>query len=406
MSKTNVVSVPFFVINRLPETGCGNAAPAFKTAAATVNLGGVVILGFVPARRDSILDFHFGLRFWVLVAVSSFLLADWLGMLPFLSFYRTAGLAWIRGGRCAASFPMFYRAAGLGPDLFGLSHQLDERRRGCFAARIKELLKEQAGRRPRCTSFRQPPKNPSIRSIEGKNLVFHRLAQICARRARRGSSRPPVGHTAQFFSTLRGHALSKPLSFPLQGDTLLSLQLFHPAREFRRPVASAKLAPFVIGASSFPLFYLLTGLGWICEKTASAPLPVFYRAAGLGPSMFGLSLRALVWMRASGPAIAAQAKVMLKEEAAERTRAHQFGSPAGNAAAWDRDTQKSRVSSAYANLRKPIGTGGGVAALLNVSARPMAMELASACSSCFFRHWCFAIRHSRSPICRQASRWP
>jgi len=67
--------------------------------------------------------------------------------------------------------------------------------------------------------------------------------------------------------------------------------------------------------------------------------------------------------------IAARAKVMFKKEAAERTRAHQFGSPAGNAAAWDRDPQKSRVSSASANLRKPIGTDGRAAALLNVSAR-------------------------------------
>ncbi|OYV94105.1 MAG: hypothetical protein B7Z73_03005 [Planctomycetia bacterium 21-64-5] len=47
----------------------------------------------------------------------------------FLSLYRAAGLAWIRGGRCPASFPMFYRAAGLGPDLFDFSPQLDERRR-------------------------------------------------------------------------------------------------------------------------------------------------------------------------------------------------------------------------------------------------------------------------------------
>ncbi len=48
--------------------------------------------------------------------------------LSFLSFYRAAGLAWIRRGRWPASFPLFYRAVGLGPDLFDFSPRLDERR--------------------------------------------------------------------------------------------------------------------------------------------------------------------------------------------------------------------------------------------------------------------------------------
>lgn len=67
--------------------------------------------------------------------------------------------------------------------------------------------------------------------------------------------------------------------------------------------------------------------------------------------------------------VAARAKEMFKHEAAESVRAHQFGSPSGNAAAWQLDEQKSRVSSACANLRKPIGADGRAAALLNVSAR-------------------------------------
>lgn len=70
--------------------------------------------------------------------------------------------------------------------------------------------------------------------------------------------------------------------------------------------------------------------------------------------------------------IAALAKDMYKQEAAEHERAHQFGSPAGNAAAWDRDTQKPRISSASASLQRPIGTDARVAELLNVSARSVA----------------------------------
>ncbi|MGH7139552.1 MAG: hypothetical protein ACREHD_27720 [Pirellulales bacterium] len=67
--------------------------------------------------------------------------------------------------------------------------------------------------------------------------------------------------------------------------------------------------------------------------------------------------------------IAARAKEMFKHEATECVRAHQFGSPSGNAAAWKLDEQKPGVSSACANLRKPIGADGRAAALLNVSAR-------------------------------------
>jgi hypothetical protein len=67
--------------------------------------------------------------------------------------------------------------------------------------------------------------------------------------------------------------------------------------------------------------------------------------------------------------IAARAKEMFKEEADERERAHQFGKPGGNAATWEHDEQKPHVSVACANLRKPIGSDGRAAALLNVSAR-------------------------------------
>ncbi|HVA49033.1 MAG TPA: hypothetical protein VNH11_21910 [Pirellulales bacterium] len=84
--------------------------------AATVNLGGWVILDF----GFSIFDFGFTTVAFIFLSVI---------FLSFFSFYRAAGLAWICGGRCPASFPLFYRAVGLGPDLFGLSHQLDERRR-------------------------------------------------------------------------------------------------------------------------------------------------------------------------------------------------------------------------------------------------------------------------------------
>ena len=38
--------------------------------------------------------------------------------LSFYSFYRAAGLAWIRGGRWPASFPLLYRAVGLAPIFF------------------------------------------------------------------------------------------------------------------------------------------------------------------------------------------------------------------------------------------------------------------------------------------------
>ena len=70
----------------------------------------------------------------------------WHVALSFLSFYRAAGLAWICGGRWPASFPLFYRAVGLGPDLFDFSPQLDERRRAASPARTKELLKKHAAR--------------------------------------------------------------------------------------------------------------------------------------------------------------------------------------------------------------------------------------------------------------------
>ncbi|HVA46394.1 MAG TPA: hypothetical protein VNH11_08475 [Pirellulales bacterium] len=59
MSKINVASVPFLVINRFTETGYGNAGPAFKTAAATVNLGGGVILDFRFWIQDRDRSFHF-----------------------------------------------------------------------------------------------------------------------------------------------------------------------------------------------------------------------------------------------------------------------------------------------------------------------------------------------------------
>jgi len=99
----------------LHHTGCGNADSTCKTVAATVNLGGAADFGF------SISGFWIGGRhrsFFCLVI-----------FLSFLSFYRAAGLAWIRGGRWPASFPLFYRAVGLGPDLFDFSPRLDERRR-------------------------------------------------------------------------------------------------------------------------------------------------------------------------------------------------------------------------------------------------------------------------------------
>lgn len=44
--------------------------------------------------------------------------------------------------------------------------------------------------------------------------------------------------------------------------------------------------------------------------------------------------------------VAARAKEMFKQEAAASERAQQFGSPDGNAAAWDADKQKSRRSCA------------------------------------------------------------
>jgi hypothetical protein len=71
--------------------------------------------------------------------------------------------------------------------------------------------------------------------------------------------------------------------------------------------------------------------------------------------------------------IAARAKEMFKEEAAECERAHQFGNASGNAAAWELDKQKPPISSACANLRKPMGADGRAAALLNVSARSVTM---------------------------------
>jgi len=152
----------------LRHPGCGKANSAFETVAATVNLGGAADFGF------SISGFWIGGRhrsFFCLVI-----------FLSFLSFYRAAGLAcctviplvlprgWLGMDlrrACSASFPLFYRAVGLGPDLFDFSPRLDERRRRCFAARQKK-----------CSKNMQPDdhyahhlssrKNPSVRLIDGQ----------------------------------------------------------------------------------------------------------------------------------------------------------------------------------------------------------------------------------------------
>jgi len=61
-------------------------------------------------------------------------------------FYLATGLVWIGRGRPPAWLPVFYRAIGLGPDLFDFSPRLAERRRAGSAARAIEPLKEQAAR--------------------------------------------------------------------------------------------------------------------------------------------------------------------------------------------------------------------------------------------------------------------
>ena len=70
--------------------------------------------------------------------------------------------------------------------------------------------------------------------------------------------------------------------------------------------------------------------------------------------------------------IAALAKDMLKEEAAQRQHAHQFGQAAGNPPGRGRNRQKSRVLPVSASLQTPRGTDARVAEMLNVSARSVA----------------------------------
>lgn len=70
--------------------------------------------------------------------------------------------------------------------------------------------------------------------------------------------------------------------------------------------------------------------------------------------------------------IAARAKEMFKDDAAERQRAHQFGSRDANPPSEVRQGRKRRVSSVCVNLHTPRGVNAQAAELLNVSSKSVA----------------------------------
>ena len=71
--------------------------------------------------------------------------------------------------------------------------------------------------------------------------------------------------------------------------------------------------------------------------------------------------------------VAARAKEMFKEEAAERQHACHFGSPANNPSNEVHDDEKSRVSPVGADLHRPERSNDKAAMLFNVSARMVAL---------------------------------
>ncbi|OYV91334.1 MAG: hypothetical protein B7Z73_05560, partial [Planctomycetia bacterium 21-64-5] len=72
--------------------------------------------------------------------------------------------------------------------------------------------------------------------------------------------------------------------------------IFHPrlqlAWDVSRPGVQREPPPGKSAASArnqnILVFYLATGLGWIGRRRPRACFPVFYRAVGLGPDLFGL----------------------------------------------------------------------------------------------------------------------
>jgi len=159
----------------------------------------------------------------------------------FLSFYRAAGLARIRGGRSPSIVPAVLPRRWLATGLFlGLSLQIDECRRAA-SPQDKRIAQR---RRPLCTSFRQPPKTPSVRLIDGQKPRVRsadaNLQQPCASRGRSAIAQPPCSILRH--ASKRSAGSNTPSSSPARPPSPSCNGRWMPAKAKRAAPNAAPLA--------------------------------------------------------------------------------------------------------------------------------------------------------------------